>query len=125
MADPEFEARLIRWFGDAPALADADHFAKRVEGRIDRSWSLRRAMIGMAGLAGGVIAVGQLLGARLFDHIAGLSKASVTEVSEGVRTVGQLRLLASLPVSGEVLWMGAGLAVLAVVLMATRSLEEF
>ena len=125
MADPDFETRLVRWFGETPAFADADHFASRVEARLDRSWSLRRALIGTAGLAGGVIAVGRMLGARLFDHVAGMTHASMTQVSQGVQTVGQLRVLASLPLGGEVMWMGAGLAILAVVLMATRSLEDF
>ena len=125
MADPDFETRLVRWFGETPAFADADHFARRVDARLVRSWSMRRALIGMAGLAGGVVAVGQLVGARLFDHVIGLSQASVTQVTQGVKTVGQFRILASLPIGGEVMWMVAGLAVLAVVLMATRSLEEF
>ena len=125
MVDPEFETRLVRWFGETPAFPDVDQFARRIDARLDRSWSMRRALIGMAGLVGGVVAVGQMVGARLFDHILGLSQSSMTQVTQGVKTVGQFRILASLPIGGEVMWMVAGLAVLAVVLMATRSLEEF
>ncbi len=124
MADPDFETRLIRWFGETPVFADADLFAQRVEARLDRSWSVRRALIGAAGLSGGVIAVGQMLGAHVFDRIAGLSEFSMSQVTQGVQTVGQLRILANLPLSGEVMWMGAALVLLAIVLMATRSLEE-
>ena len=36
-----------------------------------------------------------------------------------------MRVLTALPIGNEVMWVGIGLAVLAVVLMAARSLEEF
>ena len=125
MVDPDFEVRLGRWFAETPAFADADVFAQRVEARLDRSWAMRSALIGAAGLGGGVVAAAQMLGTNLFHSIATASDASMHAMSQGARTVGQLRLLTMLPVGGEVIWMGAALAVLAVVLMATRSLEEF
>ncbi len=125
MADPDFETRLVRMFAETPAYADADGFARRIEGRLDRAWTWRRLLIGAAGLGGGAIAVAQTIGAHLFDRVAGISDASASAVSQGARTLGQLRLLDALPIGGEVLWVGAGLAVLAVVLMATRSLENF
>ena len=125
MADPEFEAKLGRWFADAPALPDEDWFAGRVQARLERSWVLRRLLIGTAGLAGGLVAAGQMLGAHMVGRIAGLPGASLEAMSGGARTLSRLNVLADLPVRGEVLWTGAGLAVLAVVFMATRSLEEF
>ena len=125
MADPEFENRLGKWFAEVPAFADADVFARRIEARLDRSWAVRRVLIGAAGLGGGLVAGGQMLGANVFQRVAAVSDASMQAVSQGARTVGQLRMLSMLPVGGEVIWMGAGLAVLAVVLMATRSLEDF
>ena len=126
MADPEFEAKLGRWFAEAPALPDEDWFAGRVQARLERSWVLRRLLIGTAGLAGGLVAAGQMLGAHLvMGRIAGLPAASLEAMSGGARTLSRLNVLADLPVRGEVLWTGAGLAVLAVVFMATRSLEEF
>jgi hypothetical protein len=124
MADPEFETRLLRLFAETPELADADGFAGRIEARLERAWTLRRLMIGAAGLGGGGIAVAQTLGAHLFDRVAGFSDASAAAVTQGARTLSQLRLLEALPVGGEVLWVGAGLALLAVALMATRSLEN-
>ncbi len=125
MVDPDFEVRLGRWFAEAPAFADADVFARRVEARLDRSWSMRNALIGAAGLGGGLVAAGQMLGTNLFHSVAAASDASMHAVSLWARTAGQLRVLTMLPIGGEVVWMGAALAVLAVVLMATRSLEEF
>ncbi len=124
MADPEFDARLMRLFAETPAYADADGFARRVEDRLERNWTLRRVLIGAAGLAGGAIAVGQTVGTGVIDRIIGLSDVSATTVTHSARALSQLRLLSVLPVSSEVLWVGAGLAVLAVALMATRSLEN-
>ena len=125
MADPEFEARLGRWFAEPPALADNDWFARRVQARLERSWVVRRALIGCAGLAGGLIAAWQMVGAHMVGRIAGLPGESFEAMSDGARNLSRLGVLADLPVRGEVLWTGAGLAVLAVVFVATRSLEEF
>ena len=46
-------------------------------------------------------------------------------LARGSQAIGQLGVLGDLPIGGEVIWVGVGLAVLAVVLMAARSLEEF
>lgn len=125
MADLEFETQLSRWFASTPAFADTDVFTRRVEGRLDRSWVLRRMLIGAAGVGGGLIAAGQMLGVHMFERLEGISQASVTAVAQGSRTISQLQHMVDLPISGEVLWMGAALAVLAVILMATRVMEEF
>jgi hypothetical protein len=124
MADPDFETRLIRLFAQAPEFVDSDGFAQRVESRLDRSWTVRRLLIGAAGVGGGAIAVAQTIGAHLFDRVAGFSGASVAAFSQGARTLSQLPLVTALPIGGEVMWVGAGLAVLAVVLVATRALEN-
>jgi hypothetical protein len=125
MAELEFENRILHLFAQTPALADADRFARRVETRLDRGWTLRRALIGVAGLGGGIIAVGQMLGAGMVDRVTGLSESSVASVSQGARALGGLRFLVDLPVGAEVAWTAAGLAALAVVLMAARAIEEF
>ena len=125
MADPEFDTRLGRMFSEAPAYPDADVFARGIEARLARSWTLRRMLIGLAGLAGGVVAAGQMLGAHLWQAVGGFATASSQAVTRGGQAIGQLKVLGDLPIGGEVMWMGLGLAVLAVVLMAARSLEEF
>ncbi|HEY5413112.1 MAG TPA: hypothetical protein VIJ94_20560 [Caulobacteraceae bacterium] len=125
MADPEFETRLGRLYAEAPAFPDADGFARRIEGRIARAWTVRRLLIGAAGIGGGVVAAGQMLGGHLFQAATGISTAAADAVQRSGRAVGQLGVLTELPIGSEVMWVGLGLAVLAVVLMAARSLEEF
>ncbi len=125
MADPEFEARLGRLYSEAPGFPDADGFARRLERRIDRAWMVRRSLIGAAGIGGGVVAAAQMLGGHLFKTATGISTASADAVQRGGQAIGQLRVLTELPIGSEVMWVGLGLAVLAVVLMAARSLEEF
>jgi hypothetical protein len=125
MADPEFETGLAKWFAETPAFADADAFSRRIETRLDRSWALRRVLIGAAGTAGGVIAFGQMLGVHLYQKLESVSLASTSAISEGANAISQLRHVTAQPIGAEVLWTGAAMAVLALVLMATRSLEEF
>ena len=49
MAEADFERRLERLFGEAPDLADSQAFAERIERRLDRGWTARRWLIGVAG----------------------------------------------------------------------------
>jgi hypothetical protein len=124
MADPDFETRLTRLFAQPPEFADSDGFARRVESRLDRSWTLRRLLIGAAGIGGGAVAVTQTIGAHMFDRVAGFSDASAAAFSQSARTLSQFPILTALPIGGEVMWVGAGLALLAVALVATRALEN-
>ena len=124
MADPEFEKRLGRMYGEAPAFGDADVFARGVENRLARGWALRRMMIGAAGIGGGLIAAGQMLGGHFAKAASGLTTASTEAVQRSGEAIGQMRVLTELPIGGEVMWVGIGLAALAVVLMAARVFEE-
>lgn len=126
MSDPAFDARLGRLFSHAPAFGDADGFARRIEDRLGRSWAVRRMLIGLAGVVGGVIAAGQMLGGgHLWDAASTLATQVTGAVARGGQAMGQFRVLGDLPIGGEVLWMGLGLAALAVVLVAARAFEEF
>ncbi len=125
MADLDFETRLERMFAQPPAFADADAFARRVESRLDRSWTVRRWAIGAAGLAGGIVATGQVIGSNVSQRMQGLGTEAMADLSSGVRSFGpEWKALSLLPVGTEVLWMGAALAIMAVALVATRMLEE-
>ena len=130
MSDPSFEARLQRLFSDHPHFPDAPLFAVEVEDRLSRGWALRRVLIGAAGVAGGLIAVVQLTGAGLIGRIgdagqvardaASALHTTAARIPGPIGGVGQL----ALPFGGEVLWLVAGLAVLAGAFLASRSIRE-
>ena len=56
MADVELEDDLRAMFASAPAAADADVFAERVQRRLDRFAGVRLALVGGLGLIGVLIA---------------------------------------------------------------------
>jgi membrane-associated protease RseP (regulator of RpoE activity) len=126
MADLDFEMRLGRLFAEAPALVDGDQFAKRVEDRLERSWTLRRVLIGAAGLGGGLIVAGQMIGPQINQRIETISLAPVSTIQRGIEALTpHWKVFSYLPYSSELLWMAAGLAALGVAAMAKRSIEEF
>ena len=127
MSDLEFETRLDRLFAEPPHFKDAELFARQVEARLERGWSLRRILIGGAGLVAGLVGVGQMMGADLFLRAAG---SEVTEQTEAMgKAFSQVMdagsTLGGLPVSPEVLWMTAALGVMAVGFAITRATQEF
>lgn len=125
MAD-EFERRLERLLAEAPDFPDAEAFAARVERRLDRGWRLRRLLIGAAGLAGGVIGASQLIVSNFVSRVGVASEESAELVTAGWKQVAPgANLLASLPYSGEGLWLAAALAVVAMGFAVTRMIEEF
>ena len=69
MADLDFDMRLSRMFAEAPALPDGDAFAQRVEAKLERNWTMRRVLIGAAGLGGGLIVAGQMLAPQINQKI--------------------------------------------------------
>ena len=126
MADLDFEMRLSRMFAEAPALPDGDQFAQRVEARLERNWTLRRVLIGAAGLGGGLIVAGQMLAPQVSQRIEAVSAAPMTSIQRGIEALApHWKVLNYLPYSSELLWIAAGLAALGVAAMAKRSIEEF
>lgn len=128
MDDPAFEMRLGRMFAEAPQYPDWLLFANTVEARLGRGWALRRVMIAAAGVAGGLIAVGQVIASGLAARIDGASRV-VSVANEGlshlpISIAPQLSFLGDMPFGGEVVWLVIGFAVLAAALLVGRSLEE-
>lgn len=127
MSDLEFETRLDRMFAEPPYFPDAELFTTQVQARLERGWSVRRLLIGAGGVVAGVIGVGQLMGAGLLLKTAG------NEATEQAGAVGKAfnellsasSNLGALPISPEVLWMTAGLGVLALGFAITRATQEF
>ena len=128
MDDPAFEAHLGRLFAETPHYPDGLLFAHEIEGRLGRGWALRRVLIAAAGLIGGLIAAGQLIGSGLVARLTGASHM-VSAARQGVSQlplplVPQLTAFNDLPFGSEVVWLVLGLAVLAGALLIGRSLEE-
>jgi hypothetical protein len=126
MADLDFDMRLGRLFAEAPALPDSDAFAQRVESRLERNWTLRRVLIGAAGLGGGLIVAGQMMAPQISQRIETVSAAPVTTVQRAIEAfTPHWKVFSYLPYSSELVWMAAGLAALGIAVMAKRSIEEF
>ena len=128
MDDPAFEMRLGRLFAEAPQYPDCLLFANQIESRLGRGWALRRVLIASAGIVGGLIAAGQMIGSGLAARIDGATHM-VSAAQQGfshlpLPLAPQLSILGDMPFGGEVVWLVLGLAVLAGALFAGRSLER-
>jgi hypothetical protein len=125
MAEVEFERRLERLFAEAPEFADSEAFAQRVERRLDRGWATRRALIGVAGVVGGVVGASQLILSNFAGALQSAAAGPVRAISNSVNEVAPAAdWIASLTGAGQVVWLAAGLAGLAIAFAITRMIEE-
>jgi hypothetical protein len=123
-----FDSQLQRLFAQAPAMPDAAAFAERLQRRLDRRWAIRRVMITLAGVAGGLITLWQVMSAHLIAQADIASQAPVAQARHAfglalLRVHMATSLVQALPFGGEALWLIAGLAVMAAALLATRLFE--
>ncbi|MBP7705508.1 MAG: hypothetical protein KA105_09540 [Caulobacter sp.] len=127
MADLDFEMKLDRMFNEPPAFADNETFARLIEMRLDRGWGMRQIALGAAGLAAGTIGALQLVGSRVVLESGALATErrldSLGETLGGLFRVGELTQ--GLPMGGQVIWMGAALAVMAVAFVVFRTVDDF
>lgn len=123
MAD-DFERRLERLFADAPELPDAAAFAGRVEGRLDRGWTMRRMLIGVAGVVGGAIGAGQLLTSNVFQQVESASQGSARAMSGLSRVAPQVEWWSLVTSGGTMVWVASGLAIVAMGFVLSRVIEE-
>lgn len=126
MDDPAFEAHLMRLYAEHDADGDGRDFAAAVERKLARSWALRRSLIGAAGVGGGAIALGQVVASGFADNLRGLSHLAKA-AGEGLSALpaaSKITAFTGLSVAPEALWLVLGLAVLAIALLAGRSLED-
>jgi hypothetical protein len=123
MAELDFERRLERLFADAPAFPDETLFAATVERKLDRGWTMRRWLIGAAGVVGGVVGASQLMASRL-DLEAASSGSSRLMRASMEEWAPRLEILSALPAGSSVVWLASGLAVLALGFVLTRVIEE-
>jgi hypothetical protein len=123
--DKAFEARLDRMFADAPALGDSDLFALRVGDKLDRGWTLRGAVIGALGVAGGMVGVFQLVSTGMVARAQALSERSSAALGRELDQILPWHLsFSGLPFAGEVVWMPAALAAVALGYAITRAIRE-
>ena len=128
MSDP-FEHQLQRLFAEPMAFADSGAFTARVQARLERGWAMRRVLIGAAGVAGGLIAAAQVVGANLVQRASAASATADSQAKDlaaDLVTRGHALLHAqTLPIGGEALWTVAGLAALGLGLAFARVMEQF
>ncbi|MFI4975228.1 MAG: hypothetical protein ACHP84_11875 [Caulobacterales bacterium] len=125
MADLGFEARLERMYAEAPAFRDGDLFALRVAERLDRGWTARRLLIGVMGLAGGMIGSAQILGSGAIGQIHALGAQSDRFLNDRLLDVLPDNLLPpGFALNTDVLWMTLGLAVVAIGFGIARAIRE-
>lgn len=125
MAELDFERRLERLFAEAPAFSDEKAFADSVERKLDRGWTMRRWLIGAAGLVGGIVGASQLIMSNFMGELetasAGSSRILQASMAEWAP---RLDILSALPAGSSVVWLASGLAVLALGFVLTRVIEE-
>ena len=89
---------------------------------------MRRVLIGTAGVGGGLVAAGQVVGANLVQRAAVASQGADSrahDLAADLLARGEAMLhLQPLPLGGEVIWMVAGLAAMGVALVAARLMER-
>jgi hypothetical protein len=125
MPDFAFERELDRMFAEAPAFADADLFAARVDDRLDRGWTFRRLLIGGFGVMGGVIGGGQIIGSGLGARMAALSSEAHKLLTRRITDFLPDDLgLPDIPLNIEVLVMIGILAAVALALGLVRFIRE-
>lgn len=123
MAEIDFERRLERLFADASELPDASAFAQRIERRLDRGWTARRWLLGVAGAAGGVIGASQLVMSNLFSQVES-AEQSARVLSQGIARVTPTTDMVSALSGGYGLWIAVGVAVLTMGFVLARVIEE-
>ena len=127
MAEVDFERRLERLFAEAPELPDCAVFAQTVEKKLHRGWQARRWLIGAAGVVGGVVGASQLFASNLFQRVETAEQSArvvSASVGQGLSRVGATTDMVSALSGGYGVWLAAGLAVLMMVFVLTRVIEE-
>ena len=126
MSDFDFEARLERLYAQPPRVGDADLFALEVEERLEREWTFRRALIGVAGLVGAGVMLSQTLGSETLARLSGLAEPAGRLFSDALGELSPQALAAQTPMlwSGEALWTIAALGGLAAAFFATRWADQ-
>jgi hypothetical protein len=125
MDERGFETSLERMFGNAPALADADAFTRRVEGKLNRDWRWRTLGLGIAGVVGGAIAATQAVGSGLGVRVQEVSAASTQAVGSLYHQAStQADVLVQAGSGMSMFWLVSGVLIIAAIAGASRALDQ-
>ena len=125
MAELDFDRSLERLFADPPYFNDAEAFAQRVEGKLNRGWNMRRWLIGCAGVVGGLVGVSQLIMSSVLERVETVSHGSTKAIEAGIAQVRpSFDLLSLVQSDWAVVWVASALAVVAMGFVLTRVIEE-
>jgi len=124
MAELDFERRLERMFADSPEMPDARVFAQNIEQRLDRGWTARRWLIGVAGVLGGVLGASQLLMSNIAQQVENAEGSAKLLSSSFGRISPQAEWVPALSGGTSIVWVAAGVAVLTMGFVLTRVIEE-
>ena len=121
MSDFDFDARLERLYAQPPRLSDSNAFARRVEDRLEREWSLRRGLILVAGVVGAGVALSQLAGSEVYQRVSALAEPALRVAGQGLGAFAPSEILTQ-PIlwTGEALWTMAAVGGLIAAFAATR-----
>ena len=96
-----------------------------VQARLDRDWTVRRVMIGAAGIVGGVLAASQAFGSGVLDRLQAMQLPSAPLLhAPALRNAVAGDGLALLWGGGEVVWLAAGLIATAAVFLGARLADQ-
>ena len=123
MSDAGFDARLERLFAEPPRVADPDGFARRVDARLDREWTLKRWFIGAAGAAGGLVAATQSVGSEAYDRLAATAGPLGRQMQTVLGADWSAGLQTESLMSGPSVWAMVAIGGLLATLAAVRAAE--
>lgn len=126
MVERAFEGRLERLFGETVGFADAELFALRIIDRLERAWLRRRLTIAGLGTLGGLIGVYQVLASGIAPIAGRLYGEAHTSIEAAFdRLGGDVGLPEGFHLDGQVIWMSAVLAAMALGLTLARNLRVY
>lgn len=125
MSDFEFEARLERLFAQPPKVTDSAVFCRQVQSRLDRDWTLRRGLIGAAGVVGGVVAASQAFGSGVLSRLQDLRLPTAAFLDDpAIRSALAGDGAGAFAAGGEAIWVAAALLALAAAFTVTQVMDR-
>ena len=120
----EFETKLDRMFAESPDFEDAGSFAGQVQSKLNRNWTARRLVIGVLGVIGGLIGVGQIVSSGVIGRVTALAHGAPNLSSVNIgQWYGHLTAGFSPATSGAA-WLGLAAAGIGAALALSRVIED-